>query len=165
MSHSAQVGIIVVPVTLDASQHAAWHWDDGPLASLRRATEHRVVFWLLLALGFLVCWAVLKQGTRTAEKGRKYSWGEAKTFYLDFFSLPPHLKSICTVKRASEGWICKLIYWSLSAEPWETRISCSTPFMAEKVEFRRGVKWRPSLVCPLFWVSRGSAGNHHGLVL
>lgn len=67
MSHNMQVGLVVFPVPTDVSQHAAWHGDSSPPASLQWAWEHGAVSVLLFIQGCLLCQAVLREDAVSEE--------------------------------------------------------------------------------------------------
>lgn len=77
VSHNAQVRLVVFPVPPDVSQHAAWHGDNSSPASLQWAWEHDAASGLLFILGRLLCQAVLREETVSAETQEDCSCGRA----------------------------------------------------------------------------------------
>lgn len=67
VSHCAQVGVVLFPVSPDVSQRAAWNGDRCPSASLCWLWRHGAILGLRLLLGCLFCQAVLRKYTAWKE--------------------------------------------------------------------------------------------------
>lgn len=80
MSYQAEVGVMLLPVLLDAPQHATWHWHTRPPAPLHRAWEDEAAAaGLLLTSGALLRQAALRQNTVAGETDKRDAHTDERT--------------------------------------------------------------------------------------